>query len=125
MIPNRGERCVIREPFHCDTGNHIYLGDNVFINVNCTFLDTTRIDIGDGALIGPDVKIYTGFHVGPDLETRHEAVFIGQRVWIGGGAIILPGITIEDRAIIGAGSVVTRNVPAGATVMGNPARIRT
>ena len=122
-----GEGSFIRPSFFCDYGYNIFLGRNVFLNCNCVLLDVMPIRIGDGTQIGPAVQIYTADHP-RDRETRlaglefGRPVRIGCNVWIGGGAILLPGITVGNDAIIGAGSVVTRDVPAGATVAGNPAR---
>ncbi|MFT4095609.1 MAG: sugar O-acetyltransferase [Rhodoblastus sp.] len=122
-----GARVVVRPPFHCDYGYNIRLGDGVFLNFNCVFLDSILIDIGAGAQIGPGVQIYGADHP-RDPEQRRaglefgQPVRVGANVWIGGGAILTPGVTIGDDAIIGAGSVVTRDVPAGATFAGNPAR---
>lgn len=124
-----GEGAVIRSPFHCDYGFNIGLGANVFLNFNCVILDVVRVAIGDSTQIGPAVQIYAADHP-RDAATRAAGrelgrpVTIGRNVWIGGGAIILPGVTIGDDAVIGAGSVVTRDVAAGATAFGNPARLR-
>jgi maltose O-acetyltransferase len=123
-----GEGSVIRPPFHCDYGYNISLEAGVFLNFNCVILDVVAVTIGAGTQIGPAVQIYTADHP-RDAAVRSTGVElgrpikIGRNVWIGGGAIILPGITIEDDAIIGAGSVVTRNVAAGAIARGNPARV--
>jgi maltose O-acetyltransferase len=122
-----GEGTTIRPPFHCDYGYLIKIGRESFVNYGCIFLDVGLITIGDNCQIGPAVQIYTADHP-RDPELRRSGlesarpVTIGNNVWIGGGTIILPGRTIGDDAIIGAGSVVTRDVPAGATVAGNPAR---
>lgn len=122
-----GKGCVIRPPFFCDFGYNISLGDGVFLNFNCVILDIVTVAIGDRTQIGPAVQIYAADHP-RDAATRASGlefgrpVRIGCDVWIGGGAIIVPGVTIGDGAVIGAGSVVTRDVPAGATVAGNPAR---
>ena len=124
-----GEGTVVRSPFHCDYGWNISIGANTFINFNCVFLDVLPVRIGDDCQIAPSVQIYTADHP-MDPEVRRTGlesgrpVTIGNNVWIGGGAIILPGVTIGDNAVVGAGSVVTRDVPAGAVVMGNPARVR-
>lgn len=124
-----GNGAVIRPPFFCDYGYNIRLGDNVFLNFNCVILDVVEVAIGDRTQIGPAVQIYAADHP-REAATRRSGfefgrpVRIGSDVWIGGGAIILPGVTIGDEAVIGAGSVVTRNVAKGATVMGNPARPR-
>lgn len=123
-----GKDAVVRPPFHCDYGYNIRLGNNVFLNFNCVILDVVAVSIGDGTQIGPAVQIYTADHP-RDAKTRAEGlefgrpVVIGRDVWIGGGAILLPGVSIGDGAVIGAGSVVTRDVPAGATVAGNPAKV--
>jgi maltose O-acetyltransferase len=124
-----GDGAVIRPPFHCDYGTNIRLGPGVFLNFNCVILDVVLVTIGAGTQIGPAVQIYTADHPRDPAERRRGVEFgrpvgIGRNVWIGGGAIILPGVTIADDAIIGAGSVVTRDVPAGATARGNPARSR-
>ena len=124
-----GNGAVIRAPFHCDYGYNISLGDDVFLNFNCVILDVVAVSIGAGTQIGPAVQIYTADHPRDPAVRATGAEFgkpiaIGRNVWIGGGAIILPGVTIADDAIVGSGSVVTRDVPRGATVVGNPARLR-
>lgn len=123
-------------PFRVDLGGNIFVGDNVLINQNCTFLDLDKIEIGDRVLIAPDVKIYTATHSiqskerfydtgGGELQIYNlsKPVKIGADVWIGGGSIILPGVTIGNQSIIGAGSVVTKDVPDHVIVAGNPAKI--
>ena len=127
-IGSAGDGVVIRPPFHCDYGFNIQFGRNVFLNFNCVILDVVEVSIGDGTQIGPGVQILTADHPRDPTERRAGVEFgqpirIGANVWIGGGAIILPGVTIGDDAVIGAGAVVTRNVAAGATVVGNPARV--
>jgi maltose O-acetyltransferase len=122
-----GEGAMLRQPFYCDYGFNIRLGARVFLNYNCVILDTAPVTIGDDTRIGPAVQIYTADHPRDPAVRRSGleqgvAVSIGNNVWIGGGAIVLPGVSIGDDAIVGAGSVVTRDVPAGATVAGNPAR---
>lgn len=123
-----GEGAVIRPPFHCDFGFNIRVGRDVFLNFGCVVLDVVAVEIGEGVQIGPAVQIYAADHP-RDPATRRAGlefgrpVRIGAHAWIGGGAIILPGVTIGDDAVIGAGAVVTRDVPAGATAVGNPARI--
>ncbi|WP_341207353.1 sugar O-acetyltransferase [uncultured Sphingomonas sp.] len=124
-----GEGAVIRPPFHCDYGYNIRLGDDVFLNYSCVILDVVTVTIGTGTQIGPAVQILTADHPRDPAARATGAewgrpIAIGRNVWIGGGALILPGVTIGDDAIIGAGSVVTRDVRAGATVAGNPARER-
>ena len=122
-----GSGAVVRPPFFCDYGYNIRLGIGVFLNFNCVILDVVEVSIGDRTQIGPAVQIYAADHP-RDAKTRRDGlelgrpVRIGSDVWNGGGAIILPGVTIGDGAVIGAGSVVTRDVGAGQTVTGNPAR---
>jgi maltose O-acetyltransferase len=118
----------LEPPFHCDYGTNITLGRKVFLNFNCVVLDCAPVRIGDHTLLGPGVHIYAATHP-LDAATRRgglesaKPVTIGADVWVGGGAILLPGITVGDRAVIGAGSVVTKDVPADAVVAGNPARV--
>ena len=123
-----GDGVVIHPPFRCDYGYNISLGQNVFFNFGCIILDVGAVEIGDFTLIGPGVQILTADHPrDPELRSQGfescRPIRIGRRVWIGGGAIILPGVTIGDDAIVGAGAVVTRDVPTGATAVGNPARV--
>jgi maltose O-acetyltransferase len=122
-----GDGAVVRSPFHCEYGYNVRLGAGVFLNFNCIILDVVAVTIGDGTQIGPAAQIYTADHPRDPTERRTgvecgRPISIGRNVWIGGGAIILPGIAIGDDAIVGAGSVVTHNVPAGATMRGNPAK---
>ncbi|ANL20029.1 maltose O-acetyltransferase [Rhizobium sp. N113] len=117
----------IEAPFHCSYGINIVLGERVYVNAGCTILDSGSVTIGDRTMFGPGVQIYCAeHHKDPALRSRGieiaRPVAIGSDVWIGGGAIILGGVTIGDGAIVGAGAVVTKDVPAGATVVGNPAR---
>lgn len=124
-----GDGCNIRPPFYCDYGYNISLGRGVFLNFNCCILDVVKVTIGDMTQIGTGVQILTADHPRDPAQRRQMLEFgrpidIGAYVWIGSAAIILPGVTIGDDAIIGAGSVVTRDVPAGATALGNPARIK-
>lgn len=117
----------IEAPFHCSYGMNIRLGRRVYLNAGCVILDSAPVRIGDGTMLGPGVHIYCSEHH-KDVALRRDGieiarpVDIGDDVWIGGGAIILSGITIGNAAIIGAGAVVTRDVAAGTTVIGNPAR---
>jgi maltose O-acetyltransferase len=122
-----GGDSVIRPPFHCDYGTNIRIGRGCFVNFGCVFLDVAAIALGDACQIGPLVQILTADHPRDAAQRRDgyesgKPITIGANVWIGGGAILLPGISIGEDAIVGAGSVVTRDVPAGATVSGNPAR---
>jgi maltose O-acetyltransferase len=124
-----GEGATIRPPFHCDYGFNISLGDGAFLNFNCVILDVVAVTIGAKTQIGPGVQILAADHPRDAAERAGGLEFgrpisIGANVWIGGGAIILPGVRIGDDALVGAGAVVTRDVPPGATVVGNPARAR-
>ena len=124
-----GEGVVIRPPFHCDYGFNISLGAGAFLNFNCVILDVVTVSIDAGTQIGPAVQILAADHPREPAVRAAGLEFgcpisIGRNVWIGGGAIILPGVSIGDDALIGAGSVVTRDVPAGATAFGNPARVQ-
>ncbi|QDC00287.1 sugar O-acetyltransferase [Mesorhizobium sp. 8] len=127
LLGSDGESARIEAPFYCPYGFNIFLGRRTFVNAGCTVLDTAPVRIGDGTMIGPSVQIYCADHH-RTVEGRRAGleiarpVTVGNDVWIGGGAIILGGVTIGDGAIVGAGAVVTRDVPAGATVAGNPAR---
>jgi len=112
-------------PFFCDYGANIELGERVFFNFNCIVLDVCSVRIGSFSSFGPAVQIYTPMHPA-ELRRREEfgkPVEIGSDVWVGGGAIILPGVRIGSRAVIGAGSVVTRDVPEGVFAAGNPCRV--
>ena len=123
-----GEGADIQPRFHCDYGYNIRLGKRCFINYNCVFLDCAAIDIGDDLQMGPAVQLYAAAH--PTDRTQRVAgweyakpIRIGDAVWIGGGAIVLPGVTIGDGAVIGAGAVVTHDVPSDGIAVGNPARL--
>jgi len=123
-----GEGTVVLPTFTCDYGYNISLGRNVFINYHCIFLDCAPIAIGDDVQIGPAVQLYTAQHpIDPDIRRSGlesaSPIGIGHDVWIGGGAVVLPGITIGARSVVGAGSVVVHDVPPGTVVAGNPARI--
>ena len=118
----------VEPPFFCDYGFNIVLGSKVFFNFNCVVLDVMRVEIGSNVLFGPSVQIYSATHPisAPERRTLVEfakPVSIGSDVWVGGGAIICPGITIGDRSVIGAGSVVTRAIPADVFAAGNPCRV--
>jgi maltose O-acetyltransferase len=127
-LGHAGENTWIEPPFHCDYGRNIHLGKGVFFNFNCVVLDVCAVRIGNKTLIGPAVQIYTATHP-MEWEKRAEGlesgkeVTIGEYCWIGGGAIINPGVTIGDRTVIGAGSIVTRDVPADVFAAGNPCRV--
>lgn len=122
-----GETVWMQPPFYCDYGSNIHLGDRVFFNFNCVVLDVCSVRIGDYTLFGPAVQIYTPMHpFNAALRRQQEfgkSVEIGSDVWVGGGAIILPGVRIGSRAVIGAGSVVTRDIPDSVFAAGNPCRV--
>ncbi|TCN36056.1 maltose O-acetyltransferase [Sinorhizobium americanum] len=119
----------VEAPFHCAYGMNITLGAGVYLNAGCTILDCAPVVIGGGSMLGPGVHIYCAEHH-KDVALRRAGleiarpVTIGRDVWIGGGAIILAGVMIGDGAVVGAGAVVTKDVAPGATVVGNPARVR-
>ncbi|HEX6367874.1 MAG TPA: sugar O-acetyltransferase [Longimicrobium sp.] len=128
LLGAAGEGVWIEPPFFCDYGSSIHLGDRVFFNFNCVVLDVARVTIGSDVMFGPAVQIYTATHP-MDYQTRRaglegaKPITIGSDVWVGGGAIILPGVTIGARSVIGAGSVVTQDVPEGVFAAGNPCRV--
>jgi maltose O-acetyltransferase len=128
LLGTTGDGVWIEPPFQCDYGSNIHLGNGVFMNFNCVILDCHEVRIGDGTLIAPAVQIYAGFHP-TDPEVRKTGrefaapVRIGSNVWIGGGAIVCPGVTIGDNTTIGAGSVVLKDVPANVIAAGNPCRV--
>jgi maltose O-acetyltransferase len=122
-----GDKAFVEAPFHCDYGWNIALGERVYVNAFCVFLDCAPIVIGDRTLLGPAVQLYTATHPREAAERRTgleyaRPITIGADAWLGGGSIVLPGMTIGDGAVVGAGSVVTHDVPPGVTVAGNPAR---
>ena len=122
-----GETVWMQPPFYCDYGSNIELGERVFFNFNCVVLDVCPVRIGSFTLFGPAVQILTPMHpLNAELRRREEfgkPVEIGSDVWVGGGAMILPGVRIGSRAVIGAGSVVTRDVPEAVFAAGNPCRV--
>ncbi|HET9750499.1 MAG TPA: sugar O-acetyltransferase [Casimicrobiaceae bacterium] len=122
-----GDTVLVQPPFHCDYGTNIHVGHRVFFNFNCVVLDVCDVRIGEHTLFGPGVQILTPLHP-VDAALRREREFgkpveIGSDVWVGGGALILAGVHIGARAIIGAGSVVTRDIPADVFAAGNPCRV--
>jgi len=122
-----GDTVWMQPPFFCDYGTNIALGERVFFNFNCVVLDVCPVRIGDYTLFGPAVQVYTPMHpLDAELRRREEygkPVEIGSDVWVGGGAIILPGVRIGSRTVVGAGSAVTRDVPDGVFAAGNPCRV--
>lgn len=128
LIPNAGMGLWLQPPFYCDYGGNIILGEKVFFNFNCVVLDVAQVTIGSRTIFGPNVQIYTATHPLNYLERASglelgKPISIGDDVWVGGGAIICPGVTIGHRSIIGAGSIVTRDVPDDVIAAGNPCRI--
>ena len=137
LLGGYGKESRINQPFYVDYGNNIFIGDNSMVNMNCTLMDTGNITIGNNTLIGPDVRIYTAMHSKSARERFWEdedgtktvktyalPVKIGDDVWIGGGTTIVPGVTIGNRVVIGAGSVVTESIPDGAVACGNPCTVK-
>jgi len=122
-----GETAWVQPPFYCDYGSNIELGERVYFNFNCIVLDVCRVTIGDYTLFGPAVQILTPVHPwNAELRRKQEygkPIEIGSDVWVGGGALILPGVRVGSRSVIGAGSVVTRNIPEGVFAAGNPCRV--
>jgi maltose O-acetyltransferase len=128
LIPSQGHSLWIEPPFFCDYGTNISLGDRVFFNFNCVILDVMKVTIGSNVLFGPSVQVYTAMHPMDSKERASGLEFarpitIGSDVWIGGGAIICPGVEIGERCVIGAGSVVTKNILADTFAAGNPCRV--
>ena len=123
-----GTGAVLKPPFRCDYGSNISIGEETFINYDCVFLDCNRITIGRDVQIAPRVQIYTATHP-LDAATRRSKlefalpVVVEDGAWLGGGAIVCPGVTIGENTVVGAGSVVTRDLPAGVLAVGNPCRV--
>ncbi|HRL51154.1 MAG TPA: sugar O-acetyltransferase [Enterococcus aquimarinus] len=124
-----GKSCYIEAPFHANWGGkHVHLGSHVYVNYNLTLVDDTHIYIGDHVMIAPNVVIATGTHpIHPELR-RKEAQFnlpvhIQDNVWLGAGCLVMPGVTIGENSVIGAGSVVTKDIPANVVAVGNPCRV--
>jgi maltose O-acetyltransferase len=128
LLGKTGESLTIETPFRCDYGYNIQIGENFYSNFNLVILDCAPVVVGDNALIGPDVGIYTAGH-----PLHHSArtegleyalpVVIGYNVWIGGHVVINPGVTIGDNVVIGSGSVVTRDIPSNVVALGNPCKV--
>lgn len=128
LFPNAGPNFWLQPPFYCDYGYNIILGEKVFFNFNCVVLDVTYVKIGSRTKFGPNVQIYTATHPIDHIERASgleyaKPITIGEDCWFGGSAVICPGVTIGDRTIIGAGSVVTRDIPPGVFAAGNPCRV--
>src|SRR3546814_10600670 len=128
LLGSLGRDVFVETPFRCAYGVNTHLGDGVYINTGCVILDCARVEIGARTLLGPAVQIYTAIH---PLDPVERAAFIetarpvtlGRSVWVGGAAVLLPGVSVGDNAVVGAGSVVTKDVPANCVVAGNPAKV--
>ncbi len=127
LFGHGGDTVWMQPPFYCDYGSNIRMGHRVYFNFNCVVLDVCPVTIGDFTLFGPAVQIYTAMHpLNAALRRQQEygkPIEIGSDVWVGGAAVICPGVKIGDKAVIGAGSVVTRDIPAGVFAAGNPCRV--
>lgn len=138
LLGSVGDNVAIDTPFYCDYGKNIFIGNDVIININCTFVDNQPIRIGNQVLIASNVQIYTSAHPTAPQErfirdwrekgttffrTYALPVEVKDHVWIGGGSIILPGVTIGENSVIGAGSVVNRSIPANCIAVGNPCKV--
>jgi maltose O-acetyltransferase len=128
LIPDAAEDLWLQRPFYCDYGTNMKVGEKVFFNFNCVVLDVAQVTIGDRTLFGPNVQIYTATH---PMNFRERAsglefakpITIGKDVWIGGSVVICPGVSIGDRTVIGAGSVVTKDIPSDIFAAGNPCKV--
>jgi maltose O-acetyltransferase len=139
LLGYKGQNIWIESPFYCDYGENIFIGDNTFININCIFLDDNTITIGRNGLIAPYVQIYTASHplkaeeriLGDETVETNRAkyltnsypVIIGNNAWIGGNTVIMPGVTIGNNVVVGAGSVVTKDLPDDVLAYGNPCKV--
>lgn len=119
---------IIESPFHCDYGYNIEVGENFYMNVNCVILDEAKVTFGDNVFIAPNCAFYTAGHP-LDIEQRNRGleyakpITVGNNVWIGGNVVVVPGVTIGDNCVIGAGSVVTKDIPANSLAVGNPCKV--
>jgi maltose O-acetyltransferase len=128
LIPNAGEGLWLQPPFFCDYGYNMKIGDRVFFNFNCVVLDVALVTIGSRTLFGPNVQIYTATHPMNHEERASgleyaKPITIGEDVWLGGSVVVCPGVTIGDRSVIGAGSVVTKDIPPDVFAAGNPCKV--
>ncbi len=128
VLAECGENCYIEPPFYANWGCNLHVGKNFYANFHLTAVDDTDIFIGDSVMIGPNVTLATAGHpIAPELREQvyqfNQPVRIGNRVWIGAGVVILPGVTVGDDSVIGAGSVVTKDIPSGVVAVGNPCRV--
>lgn len=128
ILGNVKDQFIIESPFHCDYGYNIELGENFYMNVNCVILDEAKVTFGDNVFIAPNCAFYTAGHPF-DVEQRNRGleyakpITVGNNVWIGGNVVVLPGVTIGDNCTIGAGSVVTKDIPANSLAVGNPCKV--
>lgn len=128
LLGKKGRNCNIVQPFHCDLGYNIEVGDNFFANYNCVILDEAKVTFGDNVFIAPNCGFFCAGHP-LDVEQRNRGleyaypIIVGNNVWIGAQVCVLPGVTIGDNTVIGAGSVVTRDIPSGVVAVGNPCRV--
>ncbi len=128
LFQKKFKKITIEPPFYCDYGINIELGENIYMNFNCTILDCAKVKIGDNTLLAPNVQIYTATHT-LDYQTRIEEleyakpITIGRNCWLGGGVIVLPGVEIGDNSVIGAGSVVAKSIPPNSLAVGNPCKV--
>ena len=123
-----GDNFTVRPPFYCDYGCHIFAGNNLYLNYDCTILDCNTVHLGNNVLLAPKVQIYTAHHpIEPELRLTGKElaspVTIGDNVWLGGGVIVCPGVKIGSNVTIGAGSVVTKDIPDNVVAVGNPCRV--
>jgi len=128
LLPNAGAGLWLQPPFYCDYGYNIKTGENVFFNFNCVVLDVAPVTIGSRTLFGPNVQIYTATHPLNHQERASgveyaKPIVIGEDVWMGGSVVVCPGVAIGDRTVIGAGSVVTKDIPPEVFAAGNPCRV--
>ncbi len=128
LLGKTGNDFLIVQPFYCDYGYNIEIGENFFANVNCVILDAAKVTFGDNVFIGPNCGFYTAGHPLNVIQRNQGLEYaypigIGNNVWIGGNAVFMPGVTVGDNTVIGAGSVVTKSVPAGVVAVGNPCRV--
>jgi len=128
LLGSVGDSPAVEPPFRCDYGTQLTVGDDFFANFGCVFLDVCPIDVGDRCLLGPSVHVYTATHpLDPEVRAEGrefgEPVTVGDDVWVGGQAVLNPGVAVGDRSVVASGAVVTRDVPAGVVVQGNPAEV--
>lgn len=130
MFAEIGENCYIEPPLHANwAGKFVHFGKNVYANFGLTLVDDTHIFVGDGTMLGPNVVIATAGHpILPELREKQYQfnipVHIGKNCWLGAGVLVMPGVTIGDNSVIGAGSVVTKDIPSGVVAVGNPCRVQ-